>query len=122
MPDASVLLIDDNTTFIRFAKRFIDADPRLSVVAAANSADEGLRLAPLHRPMFILLDLAMPGMSGFEVLPSLREAAPDTQIVILSMHDSPDYIEKALRLGAAAYVSKKTVAEDLLPLLHALID
>lgn len=121
MNTVSVLLIDDNTTFTRFAKRFIETDPRLSVVATAHSAKEGMALVPEHRPGAIVLDLAMPDMNGLEALPALREIDPDVPIVVLSMHDDPKYVENARSLGASAFVSKKTVAQDLLPALRTLL-
>lgn len=121
MRTVSVLLIDDNTTFTRFAKRYIETDPHLSVIATAHSAKEGLDLVQTRRPEAIVLDLAMPDMNGFDALPALREIDPDVPIVVLSMHDAPKYVEHARRLGASAFVSKKTVAQDLLPTLRALL-
>jgi DNA-binding NarL/FixJ family response regulator len=121
MHTVSVLLIDDNTTFTRFAKQYIETDPHLSVAATAHSAKEGLALVPTHRPEAIVLDLAMPDMNGFDALPALREIDPDVPIIVLSMHDDPKYVENARGLGATAFVSKKTVAQDLLPTLRALL-
>jgi RNA polymerase sigma factor (sigma-70 family) len=63
-------------------------------------------LAAEHRPDVIVLDITMPGDSGLEILPRLRETLPEVRVLILSMHDHPQYVMEAVRAGADGYVLK----------------
>ena len=121
MSTVSVLLIDDNATFTRFAVRFIEAEAQFDIVGVAQNARDGLSLAETHRPDAILLDLAMPDVNGLEAIPMLQQAVPKSKIVVLSMHDGIEYSNKALSLGASGFVSKKAMVQELVPLLNDLL-
>jgi DNA-binding NarL/FixJ family response regulator len=62
----------------------------------------------------LVLDLVMPGLSGLEILETLRDCSPQTRIVVLSMHDNSGYVLRALRGGALAYVLKESSDQELL--------
>ena len=118
MPDTpsvprTVLLIDDDATFLRHAERYLSQDDTLRVVGTATSAEEGVVYAQARRPHVILLDLSMPETDGFSALPLLREASPSSQIIALTMLDDGRYRERVVSLGAAGFVSKSRLVEDL---------
>ena len=108
-----VLLIDDDATFLRHAERFLSQDDALRVVGTATSADEGVVLARSLRPDVVLLDLSMPETDGFAALPMLLEASPGSAVVALTMLEDERYRERARALGAAGFVPKSRLVEDL---------
>ena len=72
------------------------------------------RLARAHRPTVLVLDLNMPGGSGLEAIPRLREHRRDTAIVVLTMQDDPGFARQALQAGALGFVLKEAADEELL--------
>ncbi len=93
----------------------------LGDIEIVGEAEDGVSLLELLTDVeadVALLDVRMPGVGGLEALPDLREAHPDLQVIILSMHDEPAYVAKAVELGASAYLLKNTDREELLRALH----
>ena len=111
----SLLLIDDNALFLHHATRFLNRKAGLLVVTTAQNGPDGVAKARLHQPDLVLLDLSMPGQSGFETIPQLKKVAPHVRIIVLTMLDGEAYRERALRCGADAYVTKATMTHTLLP-------
>jgi DNA-binding NarL/FixJ family response regulator len=118
----SVLLVDDNPTFLRILTRFL-ADQReedLRVVGAVVGGREAMAQAERLQPEVILLDLEMPDVSGLDLLPRLRATVPNTRLVALTLMDPDNYKAAALAAGADAFVSKASLEHDLLPAIHGL--
>ena len=122
MPARTVLLIDDDATFLRHARRYLERESSLAVVGAASSAAEGEALAQRLRPDVVVLDLSMPETDGFALIPRLAEAAPGAAVVVLTMLEDDRYRERALGLGADAFVAKSRLVEDLLAEIDRLPD
>lgn len=112
--DYTVLLIDDNETFLHHARRFIERNPQLQVVATAHRVADGVTAARRFRPDIILLDLSMPDRGGLEAIPDLNAAAPNARLIVLTMQDAGTYRDTALHRGADDFVSKSTMTSDLL--------
>lgn len=111
--DYGVLLVDD-VADLRFMLRLnLEGSGHFRVVAEAGNGLEGVALARQHQPDLVLLDIAMPLQDGLESLPQIREASPESRVVILSSFGEQRYGDQALRLGASAYV-EKTLAPDAL--------
>lgn len=91
----------------------LEAEVDLEVVAEAGDLDSTLRYVRAHRPAVLVLDITMSDGSSLPRIPDLREASPDTAIVVLTMHDDPAFAREALRAGARAYVLKEAPEEDL---------
>jgi DNA-binding NarL/FixJ family response regulator len=113
MTTIKVLLVDDHRitlTGIRYSlKRATD----IVIVAEARSGRETLDLIDLHQPDIVLLDIEMPDMSGLEVIKHLKERAHPVRCLILSGHDSPQYIREALADGAWGYLTKDITPRQL---------
>jgi two-component system response regulator NreC len=92
----------------------IDAEAGLRVVAEAGTVPDALRMARAHRPDVIVLDLNMPGGSSLEAIPTLREQAPMTAIVVLTMQNDPSFARQALQSGALGFVLKEAADDELL--------
>ena len=110
----TVVIADDHTVVRQGLRLLINNDDDLQVIAEAGTVPEAERLTRAHRPTVLVLDLNMPGGSGLEAIPRLREQAPDTAIVVLTMQDDPAFARQALRSGARAFVLKEAADEELL--------
>ena len=112
------LLVDDQLLVLTEMHSLLEFNVDIVVVGEAGSGVEAITMACELQPDVVLLDIAMPYMTGIEAAPLIRKAAPDTSIVILSMHSQPVYILEALRAGAIGYVSKTAPASHLLRAIH----
>lgn len=101
-----VYLCDDAPDYRRLLREVLAAEEDLEVVGESGNGRQCLDDAPDSHPDVIVLDVNMPVMNGFEALPALREALPEAQVVVLSTGPAPDFEDRALALGAAAYLEK----------------
>jgi len=116
-----VLLVDDHGIVRAGMRRLIEAQPRMEVIEA-SSGEEALNLAKTSRPDVVLLDLNMPGLSGFEVLRRLLQHNRDLRIVVCTMHADTLHAARSLRLGARGYVSKSSAVDELLTAIRRVCD
>lgn len=112
-PLLRVLICDDHALVRAGLRRLLEAFDGVEVVAEAGSADEGVIRARESLPHVVLLDLSMPGRSGFDALAELRQACPETAVVILSMHDGVLHVREALARGASGFVVKDAAPAEL---------
>lgn len=113
MTPLRLLVVDDHTLFRRGLIALLQADTRFSVVAEAGDASEAQRLAAQHRPDVILLDNHLPGVKGVDALAGLREVAPQTRVLMLTVSEDEADLAQALRGGAAGYLLKTADIEVL---------
>lgn len=114
MSQIRVLVVDDHTLIRKGIVGLLEGQPDITVIGEASSGQEGLDAAVALEPDVVLMDIAMPGISGLEATRSLRTQRPETQVLILTIHDREDYLFEALRAGAAGYVLKGADVQDLL--------
>jgi two-component system response regulator NreC len=114
MSDVTVVIADDHTVVRKGLRLLVDAEPGLRVVAEAGTVPDALRMAKAHRPDVIVLDLNMPGGSSLEAIPTMREEAPMTAIVVLTMQNDPSFARQALQSGALGFVLKEAADDELL--------
>lgn len=101
-----VLLVDDHALLRQGLRRLLDNEPEISVVGEAGSADEAEQLTETIMPEVILMDLQMAGRSGAEAADTILRAHPEIGIIILTMHDSDEHLQKALDSGVRGYLLK----------------
>jgi DNA-binding NarL/FixJ family response regulator len=118
MKPISVLLVDDNPAFLHIATRFLQQHHDIVVVGAAGGGQEALALAQELQPDIVVIDLAMPGLSGLETIPRLRAVLPEVGIIALTVLDTNGYREAALAASANDFVPKATLDTDLLPAIR----
>lgn len=112
-PPLRVMLVDD-TADVRLLVRMLLAERGgVEVVAEATNGLEAIDLAAALQPDLIVLDIAMPELDGLSALPRLREASPESRIVMLSAFPRASQEAKALAAGAVAYVEKTVATEEL---------
>ncbi|HLT73312.1 MAG TPA: response regulator transcription factor [Cyclobacteriaceae bacterium] len=104
----NIVLADDHVLVRNGIKAMLESDANIQVVGEAGSGAEALEVARQLHPDILVLDIRMPGMTGLEAAGRLEDVAPDTKAVILSMHDSEDYVLQALDAGAYGYLLKDT--------------
>ena len=108
-----VLLADDHTLIRAGIRALLERAEEIEVVGEAGDGYEVLELTRRHKPDLVLLDIAMPKLSGFEVLERIRIEFPSLRVIILSVHDTEEYARKALRAGAAGYLPKRAASSEL---------
>lgn len=107
----SIYLCDDVPELRALLRYGLEEDGDLRVVGEAGDARDAIAGVTEHGPDVLLLDLSMPGMDGLEALPLLREASPQTAVVVFSGFAAERMAEPALALGAARYLEKGTPLE-----------
>lgn len=118
----SVLLVDDNPTFLRVTTRYLQQQEDMIVVGVAPSGEKGLAEAIKLQPKIVLLDLAMPDLSGLELIPRLKEAHPGICIIALTVLNTEGYRRAALEAGADEFLPKAVMATELLPTIRRLAE
>jgi len=108
-----VMIADDHAVVRQGIRAVLESVDGLEVVAEAGTGTEALELVASMAPDVLVLDVNMPGSDGLEVTRTLREGGHDCRILILSMHDNPEYVLQALRLGADGYVLKDAGPAEL---------
>lgn len=108
-----VVVVDDHAIVREGLRLVLDHAGEFTVVGEAGSAAEGVALAAESRPDVVILDITMPGGSGLHAVPELLERAPTSRILMLSMHDNPEYAVECVRLGAHGYLRKDSAPAEL---------
>ena len=120
VPLTTRILLADDHTVVRQGLRFIlDSEPDLEVVAEASNGNEAVARALKDDIDLAILDITMPRMSGLRAAHELSRRRPELRVLILSMHDSEQYLYEALRAGAAGYVLKSVADRDLVEACRA---
>jgi len=109
----TVLLVDDHALVRRGFRRMLEDDAEISVVGEASTGKEAVRLALELRPKVIVMDCAMPELSGIEATRKILEKFPEAEILMLSMHSEETLVGQALDAGARGYVLKNAMDLDL---------
>jgi two-component system, NarL family, invasion response regulator UvrY len=108
-----VLVADDHAVVRRGVVQILADSPHIVVAGEASCGSEVLRAVRENDYDIVLLDIAMPGGSGLEVLKQLHSLKPDVQVLILSMYPEKQYAMRALRAGAAGYLTKDSAPDEL---------
>src|SRR6478735_3281001 len=108
MDKINIVLADDHVLVRNGIKAMLESDSEIHVVGEANNGTEALERAKSLHPDILVLDIRMPEMTGLEAAAKLSSYSPHTKAVILSMHDSEEYVLQALDAGAYGYLLKDT--------------
>jgi DNA-binding NarL/FixJ family response regulator len=108
-----VLHCDDDKTFRFLVRAVLDEEGDIELTGEAADARSCIEQTAALRPDVVLLDESMPGMSGLEAVPRIRDASPSTRIVVLSSFPADELRARALDLGAAAYLEKHGIVTTL---------
>lgn len=108
MEKISIVLADDHILVRKGIKAMLESEDSLSVIGEAGNGREALDVARELHPDILVLDIRMPEMTGIEAAAKLAEFSPATKALILSMHDSEEYVLQSLDAGAYGYLLKDT--------------
>ena len=117
-PTIRVLCVDDHRLMREGIMRVVGLQPDMTVVAQANNGEEAVEQFLQHRPDVTLMDLQLPRVNGLHAIRAIRHAQPDARIIVLTMYQGDEDIYRALQAGAAGYLLKDTVPEDLVRVIR----
>lgn len=109
-----VLLVDDHSILRSGLRKILETEFEDAVVGEAGAAEEALQRVHAEPWDLLVLDISLPGRSGLDALPDIRAAQPRLPVVMLSMYGEQQFAVRALRAGAAAYLTKEHAAEELI--------
>ncbi len=114
-----ILIADDHTIVRKGLKQIVSECPSMSVTGEAGSGAEALELARTQDFDIAILDIAMPGRSGLDVLKDLRALRPSLKVMVLSMYSEEQYAIRSFRDGASAYLTKGSAPDELVDAIQA---
>jgi DNA-binding NarL/FixJ family response regulator len=118
----SALLVDDQATFRKLVRVVLEDTTRFTIAGEANNGVEGVALAGQLQPDLVVLDLSMPRMGGLEALPLIRDASPDSKIVVLTGLELRRVSPIASERGASACLAKGSAPDELVDTVLGVLD
>jgi len=115
------LCVDDHAIFRQGVKQILAQHDRQMRIGEASTADAALQLVRETRWDIVILDLSLPGRSGFQLLADLKREQPALPVIVLTMHAEDEYAVRALRMGASGYVTKESAPEELIAALQKVL-
>ncbi|HMF03020.1 MAG TPA: response regulator transcription factor [Terriglobia bacterium] len=120
MKEIRILLADDHNVMRAGLKLLLENHPGFKVVSEASEGNQAVENAIAARPDVVVLDIAMPKLTGIEAAQKIKGQLPQTGIIILSMHSDEGYVLRALKAGARGYLLKDSAENDLIEAIKAL--
>jgi two-component system response regulator NreC len=114
-----ILLADDHNVMRRGLRLLLESQPEFSIVGEASDGRQAVEQAETTTPDVVVLDIAMPNLSGIEAAHRIMSMRPETAIVVLSMHSDEGYVLRALKAGAKGYLLKDSAEGDLIEAIKA---
>jgi DNA-binding NarL/FixJ family response regulator len=114
MKQIRVLLVEDHFLARLALKSVFAGHSQITIVGEASDGEQGLKLYESLKPDVVVLDLSLPKLSGFELIPLLRKSSPSARVVVLSNHQGSEDVYRAVRSGAMAYLTKEASGEELI--------
>ena len=113
-----VLCVDDHRLMREGIVRIVSLQPDIAVVAEARNGQEAVQQFEQHRPDVTLMDLQLPVMNGLQAIRAIKKVDPNARVVVLTMYQGDEDIYRALQAGAAAYLLKDSVPDDLIRVIR----
>jgi NarL family two-component system response regulator LiaR len=110
---ARILIADDHDLVREGLRAVLSGEADLEVVGEATDGQEALQLCRSLKPDLVLMDVRMPKSDGLEATRAIKEEMPEVSLVMVTMHENPDYLLEAIRAGAAGYILKDAEGEKL---------
>jgi DNA-binding NarL/FixJ family response regulator len=117
----SVLLVDDHSLVRRGFRRMLEDEEDIHVVGEASDGEEAVKLARALKPQVVVMDCALPGISGLQATRKILQLAPETLILMLSMHAEETWVRQAMDAGARGYVLKNAMDLELGPAIRRMM-
>jgi DNA-binding NarL/FixJ family response regulator len=120
MPEIRVLIVDDHAILREGLRALLSYYDDVEVVGEAQDGGDALRLVEAVHPDIVLMDIAMPGMNGLEATRKIHDQFPGTQVLVLTQYEDWQYVMPLLKAGAAGFILKKALGEDLISAIRAI--
>jgi two-component system response regulator NreC len=114
-----LLLIDDHAVVRTGLRMLLETEPDIEIAGEAGTAAEGMMAAAQLAPDVVLMDIGLPDRSGIEAAREIKNRAPATAVVALTIHEDEEYFFKMLEAGASGYVPKRAAPEELITAIRA---
>jgi DNA-binding NarL/FixJ family response regulator len=121
-PLARVVIADDHELARTGLRGMLTGEPDLEVVGEAATGQQAVTLCRRLRPDVALMDVRMPDLDGLAATRIIKEESPGTAVVMVTMHENPEYLLEALKAGAAGYVLKDATHEEVLRTVRRVVD
>jgi two-component system, NarL family, invasion response regulator UvrY len=109
----TIVLVDDHAVVRAGVRRLLEQEPLFEVIGEAESGEKAYQILAELKPDVMVMDLSMPGMGGLESIRRILMRYEKAKILVLSMHEDLSFANQALKLGAKGYLTKNTLADDL---------
>lgn len=109
-----LIIVDDHELARESLQNMLSDEPDIEIVGEAANGRQALLLCSRLRPDLILMDVRMPEMDGLAATKEVKERFPKTSVMMLTMHENPDYLFEALKVGAAGYVLKDAPQDEII--------
>ncbi|RKD22096.1 DNA-binding response regulator [Ammoniphilus oxalaticus] len=110
----SIVIVDDHQLFREGIKRILEMEPTFEVIGIGSNGEEACQLAETLKPDVFLMDINMPIMNGVEATERIKAIAPDSKVIILSIHDDANYVHEVIASGASGYLLKEMESDALI--------
>ncbi len=120
MSEIKVLIVDDHTIMRDGIRALLDIDDEIEIIGEASEGSEAVEKARKLAPDVIIMDIAMPGVDGLEATRRITEKNPKIKVLILTQHDSKEYILSTIKAGAVGFLPKRALGSELMTAIHAL--
>lgn len=108
-----VLLVDDHKMFTDGLKSMLEGNPRLQIIECVDNAEQVLETIEKTYIEVVLLDINLPGKNGLDIVPDIKQKHPKVNIIMLSMHDEPKFINTAIEAGVNGYLLKNSTIKEV---------
>ncbi|WP_456867392.1 response regulator [Galbibacter sp. BG1] len=122
MEQINIILADDHVLVRDGIKSLLEDDKSIHVIDEASNGKEALEIIAKNKPDLLVVDIRMPEMNGIEVVKRLKKSNPEVKALVLSMHDSEEYVVQSIQSGADGYLLKGSSKEEFLKALHTVAE
>jgi DNA-binding NarL/FixJ family response regulator len=116
-----IVIVDDHTLFRAGLRRLLDEDPGIEVVGEASNGLLAISAVDLLAPDLVLMDLTMPEMNGVDATLEIKRCHPDVRVLVMTMHNSAEYVHASLEAGADGYILKEATPEEFFDAIHSVL-
>lgn len=113
-----IIIVDDHELIREGLKKVAAKEPDIEIMGEASNSDELFQLLDQHEVDIVLLDISLPGRSGIDIIADIKIQAPNTKILILTMHPEDRFAIQALKAGASGYITKNNASKSLVAALR----
>lgn len=110
----TVFIADDHAVLREGLRLLIESKENIEVIGDAENGREAVRKVKALKPNVVIMDIAMPELDGIEATRQICDISPSTRVIILSMHSSPEYVQRSIEAGATGYILKESAAAEII--------